>query len=207
MDHTTGTIELEIFGPYGFNETIAATGPTDVKRKTGPYDPGDGRWKIDTEIVFMNLTGVSMYIGPIAVVESPSKASNGAVQQLDPSDHSSANSYFDVYFEINTGFGAFHNDMPKTMSAIIHDIPPWEAIYLSAPGPSIELKNETEDTIGLIKGASHKIPPSPPVGGITFSVDRPRSLTQYIGLASTFIVATAATAICLKRIKRRKQDQ
>lgn len=48
-----------------------------------------------------------------------------------------------------------------------------------------------------------------PVGGISFSipVDKSGSLTPYIGLTSITIVAAVATAICVKRVKRRKEKQ
>ena len=42
-------------------------------------------------------------------------------------------------------------------------------------------------------------------GGITFPVDKFGLLTPYIGLASTIVAATAATAVCVKRVKRRKE--
>ena len=42
-------------------------------------------------------------------------------------------------------------------------------------------------------------------GGVWVPVDKFGLLTPYIGLASTVVVATAATAICIKRVKRRKE--
>jgi hypothetical protein len=49
--------------------------------------------------------------------------------------------------------------------------------------------------------------PSPGVGGIVIPVDKFALLAPYIGLASTVIVATVATAIYAKRVKRRKEKQ
>jgi hypothetical protein len=46
-----------------------------------------------------------------------------------------------------------------------------------------------------------------PVGGIAISVDKFGLLAPYIGLASTILVATAATAIYVKRVKHRKEKQ
>lgn len=50
---------------------------------------------------------------------------------------------------------------------------------------------------------------SPPaaVGGIIVPVDKFGLLAPYIGLASTILVATVATAIYIKRVKRRKEKQ
>jgi len=46
-----------------------------------------------------------------------------------------------------------------------------------------------------------------PVGGIVLPVDKLALLAPYIGLASTILVTTAATAIYVKRVKRRKKKQ
>ena len=48
---------------------------------------------------------------------------------------------------------------------------------------------------------------SPAVGGIWVPVDKLGLLAPYIGLASTIVVATVATAIYAKRVKRRKKKQ
>jgi len=157
LDPTTATIGLEIIGM--FNETITAVGPTNVSR-SNPYDPGDGRIKIDTEIVSMNLAGTSVNIGPIVVIESPSKASNGTVQQLSRGVDFPANSSFSVFVEIQTTlsfpFRVLHNDDPVFMNAIIYAIPPLGSIYKSSPEP-IPLKNEQDNIIGFIKHVSHRI--------------------------------------------------
>jgi len=49
--------------------------------------------------------------------------------------------------------------------------------------------------------------PSPGVGGIVVPVDKFGLLAPYIGLASTIMVASVAAAICVKRVKRRKEKQ
>jgi len=46
-----------------------------------------------------------------------------------------------------------------------------------------------------------------PVGGILVPVDKFGLLAPYIGVASTILVATAATAIYAKRVKRKKKKQ
>jgi len=200
MPSTTATIELEITGM--FTENITAKGPTTVSR-SNPYDPGDGRIKIDTEIVSMNLVGSSYYIGPITIIESPSKKSNGTIQQKTAGIDFPADSFFDVFIEIQTIAGTFHNDDPKRMNATIYQIPPYGSIY---EGPqTIPLKNATEYTIGFIKSTRHAV--GYPVGGIWTPVDKFVLLAPYIALVSTILVATAATAIYFKHVKRRKEKQ
>jgi hypothetical protein len=45
------------------------------------------------------------------------------------------------------------------------------------------------------------------VGGIVVSINKFELLAPYIGLASTIMIATVATAICVKRVRRRKEKQ
>jgi hypothetical protein len=47
----------------------------------------------------------------------------------------------------------------------------------------------------------------PTVGGVLVSVDKLGLLAPYIGVASTILVATAATAIYVRRVKRRKEKR
>jgi hypothetical protein len=46
-----------------------------------------------------------------------------------------------------------------------------------------------------------------PVGGFVIPVDKLGLLAPYIGLASTITVATAVVAVCIKRVRRRKEKQ
>jgi hypothetical protein len=153
LSPTTATIGLEITGL--FNEIMTANGPTTVARSL-PYDPGDGRIKIDTEIVSMNLVGNSAYIGPITIIESPSKKSNGTIQQRLAGVDFPADSFFDVFVEIQTMFGILHNDDPVVMYAEISSIPPWGSNYTSSP-VHVPLKDHNETIVGFINHASHLI--------------------------------------------------
>jgi hypothetical protein len=56
-------------------------------------------------------------------------------------------------------------------------------------------------------GVGEEEAPPPPVGGIWVPVDKLGLLAPYIGLGSTLIVATVATAIYAKRAKHRKKKQ
>lgn len=63
------------------------------------------------------------------------------------------------------------------------------------------------DTFVVEQGSCGPVPPEhpKPVGGITISVDNFGLLAPYIGLASTIIIATIATAVYVKHVKRRKE--
>jgi len=62
---------------------------------------------------------------------------------------------------------------------------------------------------GTLDPSTEAAPPYRPigVGGLVVSVDKPNLLAPYVGLTSTIIVATVATAIYVKRVKRRKERQ
>jgi len=206
MDPTKATIELQIIGM--FNETIIVKGPTKVSRSS-PYDPGDGHWIIDTEIISMSLTGVSSNVGPITIIKSPSKTSNGKIRQVQKGIDYPATSFFNVFVEIMTALvhplSTLHNDDPVIMNATINSIPPWGSTYTSPFGP-IPLKDENGNIIGFIKHVSHEIP-IPSVGGLTYVVHRPRPLDPYIGLTCTIVIATVATAVWAKGVKCRKEKK
>jgi len=50
-------------------------------------------------------------------------------------------------------------------------------------------------------------PPHHPVGGFWTPVDKFSLVAPYMGIASTILIAIAATAICVKRVKHRKEKQ
>lgn len=53
----------------------------------------------------------------------------------------------------------------------------------------------------------HPVTEPPAVGGVVVPIDKFGLLAPYIALASTILVATVATAIYVKRVKRRKEKQ
>jgi hypothetical protein len=109
----------------------------------------------------MSLVGTSAYIGPITVVESPSKKSNGTVRQQNAGHDFPADSFFDVFVEIQTMLGppvsVLHNDDPVVMSAIIYGIPPWNTTYTGPPTVLIPLKDQNGFVVGFIKHIFHEI--------------------------------------------------
>jgi len=68
---------------------------------------------------------------------------------------------------------------------------------LEVNSPAVTIATGDNDTY-VISGA---------VGGIVVPVDKFGLLAPYIGLSSTILVATVATAIYAKRVKRRKEKQ
>lgn len=200
----TAILRLEMIALNG--ETLTVTGSMRIQRGD-PYNPHDDHMTIDTEIVEMSLTGTSSLLGPITVVQSPTKPSNGSIRQKIISNDFPADSFFDVFLEIQTDGPAstYHNDDPVRVSTTIDFIPPLGAYTSEAP---VLLKDEGDNIVGSIEYLSFGMgteptPPPPPVGGfrILTLLDTVKDLTPWIG------VALIAAALIVVSVKARRQGQ
>jgi hypothetical protein len=72
------------------------------------------------------------------------------------------------------------------------------------PLPDPPLQENAEVMVTVV---SYTGPGPGPVGGILIPVDKFGLLAPYIGLTSTILVATVATAVYVKRVKRKKEKQ
>jgi hypothetical protein len=179
VDHfpnTTAVMELQL--PNGGNVPIALSGPTTVHVFfEGPNEGdandsnGNGLDEVQTEMVDMQLTGSSPF-GPVVVRLNPNIPSRGQIEEtantqpgrldLPPfAATGTANSFFDVFFEIEVGGVKFHTATPKRMSSVIAHKPP-------APGNTYEnlekitLLDENGNPTGFSIGAGRHTP-RPPV--------------------------------------------
>jgi len=206
LPYSSATLELEIFGPQGFNETIIAHGPTTIARGV-PYDPGDGHYMISTQILSMNLVGTSMHVGPITIMQSPLNKSFGAIREVNAHVEFPADSFFDVFVAIQVPAlsTTFYSDSTH-MSATINNIPPWGATYMG-PGNLTYLREENGTIIGGIVHVSHSVG-MPYIGGFSVNIDyvHNRGLgSQAIvtSLISTIGIAATTTGIYVKLVKRK----
>lgn len=79
-------------------------------------------------------------------------------------------------------------------------VPCWNWIAISVqPGKPTANEAMVQNLVGPVWEKT--------VGGVWIPVDKFGLLAPYIGLASTILVATVATAIYAKRVKRRKEKQ
>jgi hypothetical protein len=127
----------------GQNLTIDLMGPTtvhvffegEVEGEASDND-GDGLDEVSTEIVAMKLTGNSP-LGPVEVHLNPATRSIGEVEEITNNTpgvldlppfttNGTANSYFDVYFELVMGEFVFRTNEPKRMETVIRHKPPQE---------------------------------------------------------------------------------
>ncbi len=164
---------VEIETPVG-SEVITLTGPTTVEVDLASLADTDGnsREQVPTEVVQMDLSGDSMF-GPVElrirdVTEPPfqrsvgeiEESSNAQVGRLDlppfaPSG--TADSYFDIFFEVEVLGNLYHNLEPKRMRRLIEYKPPkWGAMYENLE--SIQLYDENGNVAPIVIGANRHAP-------------------------------------------------
>jgi uncharacterized repeat protein (TIGR01451 family) len=119
--------------------SVVAEGPTTIQRQE-PVTLPDGREQIETEMVQLDLRGsfeMGPLVGPVTIRESPDRRTKGKVTQIKPGQDFPAESFFDVFFEVDVDLGGIVvtliNHEPVPMRRIITSIPPVWADYLPPP--------------------------------------------------------------------------
>jgi len=184
IDTPLGSETVTLSGPTTVEVDLGSLADTDA----------DGREQIDTEIVQMELTGHSALLGPVTMkVRDPAKdpfhPSVGEIEEdnnlqwgrFDLLGHNpplcvehpspppncvgtTADSFFDVYFEVQAAGMVLHNQDPKRMEeTITHKPPAGGETYENPVWIRLfdEIGNPTDVWVGPV---SHT--PYPPVGGI-----------------------------------------
>ncbi|OGZ41592.1 MAG: hypothetical protein A3C80_00100 [Candidatus Ryanbacteria bacterium RIFCSPHIGHO2_02_FULL_45_43] len=167
------TAQVEVRFPNGASEIINMSGPTTVEVRLGGISDmdGDGREEVETEMLQLELTGTSPMLGPVNVRLNPTMPSRGMIKEqtnntpgvldLPPLAPSGlADSFFDVFFDIEVAGQTLHNQQPKHMRTVITHKPPAEGETYEDPTP-IELYDENGRPTGItLVGAHHT--PNPP---------------------------------------------
>ena len=148
----------EINGVGPINLTL--NGPTTVKRGAPLDSNGDGRMEIPTEILAMSLVAHGP-TGMTTLTQSPTKPSLGQVVQQSPGVDFPADSFFDVFVELEvTGLGRLHNGEPLRMQTAITAIPPILAYYQTPAATAVPLLDANGNTVGILRYALHiPLPP------------------------------------------------
>ncbi|MGB2985790.1 MAG: hypothetical protein WBE26_07895, partial [Phycisphaerae bacterium] len=132
---SSALVGIDFDGDCEADTTFRLNGPVHIWR-SGPQDdssnfpglrPVDGHLDVlDTAIVSMNLTG-----GGIALVAGAGMGQGGVLRPTlgaiaeDPADDTMADSFFEVFFEVDLGGGQFaYNHDPMLVSSRIDCIPP-----------------------------------------------------------------------------------
>ena len=173
FDFTIGDVEIGM--PDGTSELVALSGPTTVhvffenNEGQAQDDDGDGRDEVVTEMVQLDLAGVSPTFGPVRITVHPTIKSMGLIEEtvndtpglldLAPfgTPGTTADSFFDIFFEVEVGGMTLHTETPKRMSARIRHKPP-------APGDWYEnvqiipLLDPAGNDTGFTLGAGRHLP-------------------------------------------------
>ena len=157
----------------GALERIELQGPTLITRSSPQDKDGDGRVEVATEIAEMELTGTATF-GPLTVRLNPDESSTGMVEQQQPGEDFPADSFFDVFVQVelpsaNGGNTVVaKNEEPLRMVAELTDLPPGEDDeYRTAGGEPVPLVSVNDATLrlGRIVDALHIPNPAPGPGG------------------------------------------
>ncbi|MCP4656115.1 MAG: hypothetical protein GY856_11935 [bacterium] len=155
----TVTIDLTLSGgPIMANIEVA--GRVEIQR-SDPYDPGDGRITIDTEITKFQLRGMTD-LGPITITESPTLLSTGEIKQQSVGVDYPADSFFDVFVDIDGPTGLLYNTAGIHLEATIYGIPPLRTDYLPPGIIGVDLYvGDPPVAVGVILHAKHFVGQTP----------------------------------------------
>ena len=157
---SSAIITVDLTSSGGPEMTLTVIGPTRIDR-SDPVDAGDGRNVIETEILSLELRGESA-LGVILVRESPNRQSSGVIVQQTARGDFPADSFFDIFVEVRTDVGAFHNREPIRLQAVIDEIPPFQAKYIpDATFVGVDLFNAAGVRVGVLRHASHFVGQAP----------------------------------------------
>ena len=204
---------------------VSLSGPTEVHvffegpEGVADDDDGDGLDEVETEIVSMELTGDSP-LGPIIVRQSSLQRSLGEIEEIEDktsgildvppfgSPGDTADSFFDVFFEIEVGGQTLFNSRPASMAAVIEHKPPeCNATYRSTHQPIELLDIATGEPTGIFMIAETHTPrpcdseePPVEVGGEVYPVNQLAVLAPWIALVAVLILGTIL-AVNRRRIR------
>ena len=210
-DYLSNTIaQLELALPNGLTETVTLSGPTLVRVDIPPTGQaadtdGNGLDQAPSEIVAMTLTGYSPMVGPVTMrlrdsSRAPFQRSLGRIEEvanntpgkLDLPPFTStgqAQSFFDVYFEVEAMGQLWHNTTPKHMRTFLSYKPPQPGATYEDP-QAIDLFDEQGLPVGVrvLRTAHTANPPMPeidffPATAATLEIALPDGRTESVKLS------------------------
>jgi hypothetical protein len=182
-EHYTGKIEVDHFenslavidliDPQGNSQTVHLSGPSTAhvyfegSEGQADDDSGNGRDEVATEMVQLDLQGGSSF-GPVSVRLNPRLPSPGQIEEtgnatpgtLDVPPFTAAgtaDSFFDIFFEIQVGNRLLYPAKAKRMSSVIDHKPPGVGTVYENP-ETIPLLDAWGRPTGFAIGATRHIP-------------------------------------------------
>jgi hypothetical protein len=166
-------VKMELHKPAGGVETVELTGFSSMYTKfDGPGqvegrandNSGNGLDEVETEMAALDLSGTSS-LGPVKMRLRPGIRSIGQIEEqvnnnpglldLPPfTATGTADSFFDVFFEIEIGGHVFHNVQPLRWWDVIDHKPPQNTSYENPDPQPISLVDEDGNPTGFSIGPS-----------------------------------------------------
>ena len=153
--NSAASVKVQFTNPPSDPLDCDLSGPTLITRSAVVEDTLD---YIETEIVAMNLTGMCGGAADVTIRESSALASTGRITEQQNSVPGElefkANSYFDIFFEVDTPIGTLHNQDPLHLECKIQGIPPYGCVYEPDVGNLI-LYNADKKEVAKLLHAAH----------------------------------------------------
>lgn len=170
--------QIQIVVPGGTVEVLDLSGPTTVEvNLTNPTDTdGNGQEQVPTEMVQLDLTGSSPALGNVTIRLSPTRRTVGEIEEnvnnnpglldIPPfAPSGTADSFFDVFFEIEVPGIVLHNEDPARIVAndLTHKPPAEGETYCGDAQVQLYDENGNPVPFGLLTYC-HTPNPEPDVG-------------------------------------------
>jgi hypothetical protein len=150
-------IQVQLTVPPCPTETLILPGQFRVMRGT-PYDPGGfGAEVIDTLVAKALFSGSGACLGPLSVRLGPAGASTGKVRSLAPREFFPADSFFDVFAQVDTATGPLTGSGPVHVGTTINALPPAAGEIYFGPGTAINLYDSHGIQVGQILEVAHEV--------------------------------------------------
>lgn len=162
--------QIRLISPAGQAEIIDLSGPSEIHvffegsvEGTADDNDIDGLDEVATELVAMNLTGVSATYGPVVLslnpggpqsvgeIEETADNTTGTLDLPPFAPTGTADSYFDVFFKLELAGMTLHNISPARLVEQITEKPPAHGDIYQAAG-SVQLYNENGEPTGFFVG-------------------------------------------------------
>jgi len=81
----------------------------------------------------------------------------GQIKSLAPEENFPADSFFDIFTELDTNSGTLHTQDPTHMTATINSVPPAAGTTYLGPGTTVPLYNSSGTQVGTLQVIDHEI--------------------------------------------------